>query len=350
MTDGTEFQSPTQGPLPTPAPGGDYDEEEEMRRAIAESMKSHQQETVQATKRADMDALNDIFGSPGHTPQQQPPPPPPAPIGGGSQFGSVPGANLSFGGGRSDLDGDRVLDPVHRNIDRENYGESNAIAINAQDQLNRRIELMSLAGNQGPAGECLPSCQHSNCKGRPWLRVLWFPVYCMLVCPGHLAYRWPLTASLHVCACLHACTCVWLVVVWGLCARLCAWVSVLSDTQSTGTAPPASSPPAPAPSATYGSPPVKVMSDLQDIFGPSTMAAGSPPAYGSPPAASADLGDLMSASSPSPAGTGGGLNIAAPGASPAQLQQWFLRLTVNKEVDCPPGSLAKHIPGLKREM
>ena len=167
MTDGTEFQSPTQGPLPTPAPGGDYDEEEEMRRAIAESMKSHQQETVQATKRADMDALNDIFGSPGHPPQQQPPPPPPAPIGGGSPFGSVPGANLSFGGGRSDLDGDRVLDPVHRNIDKENYGESNAIAINAQDQLNRRIELMSLAGNQGPAGECLPSCQHSQLHEPP---------------------------------------------------------------------------------------------------------------------------------------------------------------------------------------
>ena len=80
------------------------------------------------------------------------------------------------------------------------------------------------------------------------------------------------------------------------------------------------------------------------------MAAGSPPAYGSPPAASADLGDLMSASSPSPVGTGGGLNIVAPGASPAQLQQWFLRLTVNKEVGCPHGSLEKHILGLKWEL
>ena len=45
------------------------------------------------------------------------------------------------GSGRGDLDGDRVLDPVDRNFDQENYGESNAMAINEQVYTTIHIDI-----------------------------------------------------------------------------------------------------------------------------------------------------------------------------------------------------------------
>jgi len=130
-----------------------------------------------------------------------------------------------------------VLDPVDRNFDKENYGESNAMAINEQERLDRQIELVALSD-----------------KG-----------------PSHLD-------------------------------------DLLAP--ATTARPPAPLYSAPA-AASRTTPPTKVMNDLDDIFGPSAGGGAS-------------VTSMPTSVLPK--------DLSAPsGVTAEQLQQWFLRLAVNKE-------------------